>query len=152
MLRLTKNLLTSMNTKFICIIIRQDVRVLRQRTGAGFTLVEIMIVVAVIALLAVIALPNFIKSRSSAQVKACMRNLRVMDGAKAQWALDERKASTAIPLLTEIAPYLQDGRIPECPANGTYRLRRLVRYPACTLSAQGHTLANVNGDDDPYAD
>ena len=118
----------------------------------AFTLVEIMIVVAVIGVLVAIALPNFIKSRNSARVKACMRNLRVMDGAKAQWALDERKTTTAVPLTTEIAPYLHDQRIPECPANGTYRMRSLTRYPACTLSSQGHTLANANGDDDPFVD
>ena len=119
---------------------------------SAFTLVEIMIVVAIIAVLAIIALPNFIKSRNSARVKACMRNLKVMDGAKAQWALDARKSSTAVPLTTDIAPYLQDGQIPECPAEGTYRMRSLSRYPACTLSPQGHTLANLNGDDDPYVD
>lgn len=118
----------------------------------AFTLVEVMIVVAIIALLVVIALPNFIKSRNSARVKACMRNLRVMDGAKAQWALDARKSTTAAPLDADVAPYLQDGRIPECPASGTYRMRSLTKYPACTLAAQGHTLANLNGDDDPYAD
>jgi prepilin-type N-terminal cleavage/methylation domain-containing protein len=124
---------------------------LRQRRG-GFTLVEIMIVVAIIALLAVIAIPNFLKSRNSARVKACMSNLRVMDTAKAQWAFDSRQPTTAVPSSTDIIPYLRDGRLPQCPANGSYRIRRLVRQPNCSLWPEGHTLANLDGDDDPDAD
>ena len=122
-----------------------------QRAARGFTLVEIMIVVAIIGLLAVIAIPNFLKARNSARVKACMRNLRVMDTAKAQWAFDAKALSTATPLATDIAPYLRNG-IPECPANGTYRIRRLSRNPNCSFWPEGHTLANLDGDDDPEAD
>lgn len=125
---------------------------LGQRAAAGFTLVEIMIVVAIIALLAVIAIPNFLKARNSARVKACMANLRVMDTAKAQWAFDAKKTSTDVPVSTDIIPYFHDGRMPECPANGTYRIRRLARQPNCSYWPEGHTLANLNGDSDPDAD
>lgn len=124
---------------------------LRQRAARGFTLVEIMIVVAIIALLAVIAIPNFIKARNSARVKACMANLRVMNGAKAQWAFDARAANTVVPTSTDIGPYMRDG-MPACPANGTYRIRRLSRPPNCSYWPDGHTLANLDGDDDPDAD
>jgi prepilin-type N-terminal cleavage/methylation domain-containing protein len=123
-----------------------------QRATRGFTLVEIMIVVAIIALLAVIAIPNFLKSRNSARVKACMSNLRVMDTAKAQWAFDSRQPSSAIPTSTDLVPYLRDARLPDCPANGSYRIRRLTRQPNCSLWPQGHTLANLDGDDDPDSD
>ena len=50
-----------------------------------------------------------------------------------------------------VIPCLQDGRMPDCPANGTYRLRSLPRNPICSLWQEGHTLANLNGDDDPLA-
>jgi len=111
-----------------------------------------MIVVAIIALLAVIAIPNFMKARNSARVKSCMQNLRVMDSAKAQWALDMRQPSSARPASTDIVPYIRDGQLPACPANGTYRIRSLTRQPICSFYPEGHTLANVNGDDDPLAD
>jgi prepilin-type N-terminal cleavage/methylation domain-containing protein len=85
---------------------QSDIGLPRARHCAGgFTLVEIMIVVAVIGLLALIAIPNFRKHRNSARVKVCMENLRVLDGAMAQWGLDARKSTTSIPSTTDVIPY-----------------------------------------------
>src|SRR5947209_11423404 len=89
------------------------------RSG-GFTLVEIMIVVAIIGLLATIAIPNFVRARLKAQQSACINNLRQIDGAKQTWALENKAGQTAVPNLGNIQPYLGRGTLgtaPTCPAD-----------------------------------
>ncbi|MEW6156877.1 MAG: prepilin-type N-terminal cleavage/methylation domain-containing protein [Verrucomicrobiota bacterium] len=118
----------------------------------GFTLVEIMIVVAVIGLLAAIAIPNFTKARNNARVKACIANLRAIDSAKTNWALDNNKDGSVIPSQNDIVPYLSGQRMPICPGGGTYKIKRVEKNPSCTLYSIGHTLNNLNLDEDASAD
>src|SRR5437667_9337953 len=117
----------------------QSVKIIRT---AGFTLVEIMIVVAIIALLAAIAIPNFVKARTASQKSACIANLKQIDGAKATWALEQKKTSTDTPTGTDLYgtdKYIRDE--PGCPAAGTYTIAAVDAKPSCTLgTAQGHTL------------
>src|SRR5437870_12444924 len=89
----------------------------------GFTLVEIMIVVAIIGLLAAIAIPNFVKARTTAQKNACIANLKQIQSAKEQWALETKAAPTATPVDTDL--YGTDKYIkaaPTCPNSGTYAI------------------------------
>ena len=108
-----------------------------QPINTGFTLVEIMIVVAIIGLLAAVAIPNFVKARTTAQRNACIRNLQQIDGAKERWALEYRKGRADAIVASEINEYIKGGA-PECPAGGEYSYNALGTPPSCT--EPGHTL------------
>ena len=109
---------------------------------SGFTLVEIIIVVAIIGLLAAIAIPNFVKARTTAQKNACINNLRQIDGAKEQWALGKKLAPGAASVDGEVEAYIKNGR-PLCPAGGAYTFNAVDTAPECSLKG-GTTLHQLN--------
>ena len=79
---------------------------------AGFTLTEMMITVAIVGMLTSMAIPHFLKARASAQLNTIYHNLRQIDSAKEQWALEHMKAvGTVVSDLTEIKDYLRNGKV-----------------------------------------
>ena len=119
------------------------------RNKAGFTLVEIMIVVAVIGLLAAIAIPNFVRARTTSQTNACLNNLRQIDGAKQQWALEFGAPTNARPGIAELQPYLGrgvNGSLPSCPMDSqdtfstSYQVGNVSIVPVCRIDPTDHTL------------
>ena len=118
---------------------------MKKRTSrqGGFTLVEIMIVVAIIGLLASIAVPNFVKARTTAQMNACISNLRQIDGAIQQWALDTKQGDTATVTAADILPYLKNAVV--CPSGGktfadSYAISTVATAPACLKQPATHKI------------
>ncbi len=106
----------------------------------GFTLVEIMIVVAIIGLLAAIAIPSFMKSRATSRQNSCINNLRIIDAAKEQYAMDEN-ADNSAPSEAAITPYMKS--LPICPNGGTtfgnsYSINAMNVNPTCLLTNATH--------------
>jgi prepilin-type N-terminal cleavage/methylation domain-containing protein len=105
----------------------------------GFTLIEIMIVVAIIGLIVALALPNFLKSRTRAQTHICIENLSQIESAKQVWGLENGKQDGDTVAETDIiGPTLYIKTVPICPAGGVYDLTTIGNPASCNIT--GHSL------------
>ena len=113
-------------------------RKLAKKARHGFTLVEIMIVVLIIGILLAIAVPNFIRAREGSRAKACQSNLKQIESAKEQWAMDTRAATTATPVTADLAgpgKYMKSAA--NCPSSGTYTNGDMATNPSCSIGNNG---------------
>jgi type IV pilus assembly protein PilA len=98
---------------------------------------------AIAAVVLSVAIPNFIRARSTSAANACVNNLRQIDSAKQQWMLENGKTTNEIPSWDAVRPYLgrgPEGEIPKCPKGGTYILGRVGELPRCSIGGSGHSL------------
>ena len=108
----------------------------RHQGAGGFTLVEIMIVVAILGIILAIAGPTWMSQRVRSQQRVCQENLYKIDGAKEQWALEGNKPNTAVPAWTDLVAADGSGYVkkePICPAGGTYALNAINDSATCTV-------------------
>ena len=110
---------------------------------SGFTLVEVMIVVAIVGLLAALGIRNYISARMTAQRNVCITNLKQLDSAKQQWAADNSKGTADLPVSSDLfgpTLYLKTNVV--CPVGGSYSFNAVSLMPTCSRSTSPdfHTL------------
>jgi prepilin-type N-terminal cleavage/methylation domain-containing protein len=110
----------------------------RTKKTGGFTLVEIMIVVAIVALLCAIAIPNLLKASARSQATTCINNLRQIDTAIQQFSIVAGKhMGDTITFPDDLTPYIKlnrQGSIPQCPSSGGYNVGAVGNNPSVTCS------------------
>jgi hypothetical protein len=91
-----------------------------------------------IPMMMAIAIPNFVKARETAQMNACINNLRQIGAAKNEWALENGKKPGDVPTEQDLKPYFKNGTFPTCLAGGIYTIGAISNAPTC--SVPGHRL------------
>ena len=111
----------------------------KAKKSAGFTLVEIMIVVMIIAIITSIAVPNFLTARETSRTAACIHNLKYIDTRKELFAMSAKLDNGDTVTWADLVPTYMKFQ-PDCPGGGTYTINVIGTNPTCTLAANGHVI------------
>lgn len=116
-------------------------------TGSGLALAGLItgyISLAIVPLLLVIAIPNFVKARDAAMRNQCVNNLRQIDSAKQQWALENQKDAAIVPTSDELDAVLKEVKMADfkCLKQGSYTINPISENPTCSIP--GHTLSHTD--------
>lgn len=110
---------------------------LRMRSRCGFTLVEIMIVIAIIGLLVGVGVPNYLNMQTKAKREVCNCNREAIDNAKTLWAAEHKKSETDVPGGEDLKSYLKKNQIPACPSGGSYTIGAVNASVSCSKHGDG---------------
>ena len=104
----------------------------------GFTLIEIMIVIAIIGIIMAVAIPSFSKAGKEAKKSSCINNLQILEGVVDTWALQEHIPNGTQIDPEKLRPYLKHNELPVCPAGGTYTYGKVGDDYTVHCSIQDH--------------
>jgi len=110
------------------------------RRFAAFTLVEVMVAVAIIGMLAGISVPNALRARENAQLKRVLNNLRLIQQSKTQWAFDTRRGTMEIPTEADLAGYFSRNAAPISVVGESYTYNDVVTPPTATTPVKLGTI------------
>lgn len=107
------------------------------KNDKGFTLVELMVVLVIIGILVAIAVPIYNKTQATAEERACQANLRILEGAVAQYQLDNDGALPTELSVSDLSDYIKDAEDMKCPSEGDYSINNGEVY--CSVHREAPT-------------